>query len=410
MERVELARILGAGPTVGETRDRVVEERDPARFMDRFVAAVADGGTVFVADPTWAKAERAQWAALRGSAAGSGREPERRGWLCLPTGGSSGRMRLARHDQDTLAAAVRGCRDHFGVSRINAVGVLPLHHVSGLMAWMRCGLTGGRYMPWSWPELEEGRWPDLGPGDWFLSLVPTQLQRLLGRREAEEHLRRFRAVFLGGGPAWPDLLARAAAARLPLSPGYGMTETAAMVATLRPEEFLAGWGGSGRALPHARLSLDDDGTIRIGAESLFRGYYPHWRNEGPWTTDDLGAFDEHGSLWVLGRRDALIITGGEKVDPGEVEAVLRSTGQFGDVAVIGLPDDEWGQMVVACYAAEAGTPDLEAVAEQVAGRLAPAKRPKRYVALQDWPRSAQGKVNRRRLAELADAALGRAGG
>ena len=140
-----------------------------------------------------------------------------------------------------------------------------------------------------------------------------------------------------------------------------MTETAAMVTALRPEEFLAGRRGCGSALPHARVELDADGVIQIAAESLFRGYYPHWREGGgPWPTEDLGRFDEHGSLHVLGRRDAVIITGGEKIEPGEVEAVLRATGQFADVAVIGVPDAEWGEAVVACYPAGTKEPDLGA--------------------------------------------------
>jgi O-succinylbenzoic acid--CoA ligase len=320
------------------------------------------------------------------------------GWLCLPTGGSSGALRWARHDQYTLSAAVRGCCGHFGVSQLNAIGILPLHHVSGLMAWMRCALTGGRYVPWAWADLEAGRLPQVGPGDWFLSLVPTQLQRLLGRPEAAEWLRRFRAVLVGGGPAWPELLDRAADARLPLAPGYGMTETAAMVASLRPEEFLRGRRGCGTALPHAGLTLNEDGVIQIKAASLFRGYYPDWRDAADaWPTDDLGQFDERGGLHVLGRCDDVIISGGKKIAPAEVEAVLRSTGQFVDVAVVAVPHTEWGEMVVACYPDEAKAPDLACVEAHLAGKLAAHKRPKRYVPVA-WPRTAQGKINRKALA------------
>jgi O-succinylbenzoic acid--CoA ligase len=407
MERVELARRLGAALRVAESRDVVVEERESERFMAAFAEAVAAGGTVFVADPSWGAAERTQLAALLQSQIASCGSRSEQGWLCLPTGGTSGTLRLARHDQDTLSAAVRGCSGHFQVRQINAIGVLPLHHVSGLMAWIRCALTGGRYLPCRWEEMEGGHWPETGKGDWFLSLVPTQLQRLLDRPEAAERLQRFRAVFVGGGPVWPELLDRAAEARLPLAPGYGMTETAAMVAALRPEEFLAGRRGCGSALPHARFELDADGGIQIAAESLFRGYYPLWREAGPWQTEDLGRRDEHGSLHVIGRRDAVIITGGEKVEPGEVEAALRATGQFADVAVIGMPDAAWGEAVVACYPAGLKEPDISAVGQHIAGQLAPHKRPKHYICLAAWPRNDQGKVNRRELAALASEAAGR---
>jgi O-succinylbenzoic acid--CoA ligase len=406
MERVELVRQLGAGVRKGRARDMIVAERDPARFMIRFGEAVAAGGTVFIMDPAWGEAEREQFASLTDEkkeipSPEAGRDT---GWLCLPTGGSSGMRRLARHDQNTLSAAVRGCSQHFQTGRINAVGVLPLHHVSGLMAWLRCALTGGRYLPWNWPDMEVGRWPETVRGDWFLSLVPTQLQRLLDRRASVEHLRRFRAVLLGGGPAWPELLERAAEARLPLAPGYGMTETAAMVTALRPEEFLAGRRGCGAALPHGRLTIGANGVIQIAGESLFHGYYPNWRTGGPWATDDLGRFDEHGGLHWLGRRDAVIITGGEKVEPGEVEMALRATGQFADVAVVGLADREWGEMVTAVYPTRGTPPDLDAVARFIAGRLAPHKRPKRYLQIARWPRNDQGKLNRRELRVLAEAA------
>jgi O-succinylbenzoic acid--CoA ligase len=425
MERIELARCLGFDGRGGAIHHTVIEERLPERFMQAFRCAVAVGGTVFVADPSWGAVERARLAEVVGQSPATrgqrsidnlrseveDRESETgQGWLCLPTGGSSGVVRWARHDQDTLAAAVRGFCGHFEVGQVNAVGVLPLHHVSGLMAWMRCAFTGGRYIPWAWADMEAGRWPQPGAGDWFLSLVPTQLQRLLGRPEAVDRLRRFRAVFIGGGPAWPDLLDRAADAGLPLAPGYGMTETAAMVAALKPREFLLGRRGCGSALPHAVLTLNQDGVIQIAAGSLFHGYFPGWREEpGPWSTEDLGRVDEKGELQVIGRRDAVIISGGKKIEPAEVEAVLRSTGQFVDVAVLGVPDAEWGESVVAAYPDDTNAPDLALVERFLAGGIASYKRPKHYVAV-GWPRNAQGKINRKALKVLVAAKIGGPGG
>jgi O-succinylbenzoic acid--CoA ligase len=409
MERIELARSLEADGRAGQPRDVTIEESQPDRFMQALRDAVAAGGTVMVVDPSWGAVERAQFAAVvaqapmaDGPSAIENQKSEiERGWLCLPTGGSSGALRWARHDQGTVGAAVRGYCEHFGVNQVNAVGVLPLYHVSGLMAWMRCAITGGSYVSWGWTDLEAGNWPEIGAGDWFISLVPTQLQRLLARPGAADWLRRFRAIHLGGGPAWPDLLDWAAELRVPLAPGYGMTETAAMVASLRPEEFLQGRRGCGTALPHAGLTLREDGVIQIASASLFRGYFPRGReNAGAWSTEDLGRFDAQGGLHVLGRRDAVIISGGEKVDPAEVEAVLRLTGQFADVAVVGVPDAEWGETVVACYPAGTKTPDLTRLEPHIVRDLAPSKRPKHYVPVA-WPRNAQGKINRAALAALA---------
>ena len=400
MERADLARLLGAEPGAGPAGDGLVAECDARAFQAAFARAVAAGGTVFLADPAWGVTEQAQAAELRARAAVTERE---RGWLCIPTGGSSGQIKFARHDQTTVAAAVEGFCAHFRVTRINAVGLLPLHHVSGLMAWLRCVLTGGQYLPWDWAALREGRLPErpAADGDWFLSLVPTQLAQLIEQPAAVAWLRSFRAVFVGGGPAWPALIESGSRLRLPLSLSYGMTETAAMVTALRPEEFLAGGRGCGTALAHAVLRLEPDGGVVIRAASLFRGYYPTLSSEPEWSPEDLGRFDAQGSLHLLGRRDGLIITGGEKVNPVEVEAALRETGLLADVVVLGLPDERWGEAVTAFHPRGATDLDQSSVERALADRLAPYKRPKRYVAVGTWPRNAQGKVNRAALRELA---------
>jgi O-succinylbenzoic acid--CoA ligase len=380
--------------------------------MAAFAAGVASERPVFLADPVWGAAERAALGAMIQSSVGPKLPVEPRGWLMIPSGGSGGKLKFARHDQDTVAAAVLGFSRHFAVDRIHSLGVLPLHHVSGLMAWMRAALTGGSYLPWDWKRLEAGERPFLSSGPWFLSVVPTQLQRLLGSPGAIEWLRGFQAVFVGGGPVWPALAAAAAEARLPISLSYGTTETAAMAAALRPDEFLAGGRSCGLPLPHAQIDLTAEGVVRIAGESVFHGYFPDRNFEartvppsgGSMTearqciTGDLGRIDKGGRLSILGRRDALVITGGKKVDPSEVEAALWATGEFSDLAVVGVPDPEWGEALVACYPADQKPPDLARVAAGCAD-LAGFKRPRRYLAVSEWPRNAQGKVNR--LALLA---------
>lgn len=354
-------------------------------------------GVVFLVDPRWGADESARVdEALRVESAETAADV---GWLCVPTGGTSGTVKFARHDERTLASAVGGFCAHFGLGRVNAVDVLPPFHVSGLMARVRCATTGGTHVAWDWRRLETGERPELpeADGGWVISLVPTQLQRLLGDDAAREWLRRFRVIFVGGGPSWPELTEAAAQARLPLSLGYGMTETAAMVAALTPAEFLAGERSAGRAMPHARIALSADGRISIEGESVFRGYWPELRIGRRFETADLGAIDGSGYLRVLGRADAVIISGGEKVQPAEVEAALRATGEFEDVAVIGVPDPEWGESVVACYPAQERPPRLERVEALLRERLGAFKRPKRYVAVADWPRNAQGKLNRGEL-------------
>jgi len=395
MERGDLAGRLGVPPAGPAGVSRVVEEAEPARFMASFARAVADGGNIFLANPVWRSAERAELARLLGAG-----ECADRGWLMIPSGGAGGALKFARHDGWTIAAAVEGFRRHFAMERVDSVCVLPLHHVSGFMAWMRSALTGGSFIPWAWKDAEAGRFPADIPAGCCLSLVPTQLQRLIASGRSVEWLRRFRILFLGGAPAWDGLLEEAARLGLPLSPSYGTTETAAMVAALKPEQFLGGRRGCGAPLPHARIDIGDGGIVRIAGESLFRGYFPEMRNERSWSPGDVGAFDPNGSLVILGRSDDLIMTGGKKVAPAEVEAALRSSGEFTDVAVIGLPDPEWGQLVVACRPAGSREPDPERLEAALSG-LAPFKHPKRYVGVSPCPRNAQGKINRAELARLA---------
>lgn len=202
MTRSEFAAILGAPvgliaePHPGAT---VIAEADPRKFMSALAAAVARGGDVFLCDPGGGESERAHVTALLGhQVSGFKSQVSALGWLMIPTGGTSGAMKFARHDEETLSAAVSGFAQHFGLETVNAAGVLPLHHVSGLMAWLRCALTGGEFRPLDWKAVEGGELPALPPkpDGWTLSLVPTQLERLLRQgveRVAPNALARFAA-------------------------------------------------------------------------------------------------------------------------------------------------------------------------------------------------------------------------
>lgn len=397
MERVELAHLLG------KTHDHPVPTGlhcfAPLDSVEltRELAAVASGqATMFLCDQNWGHSEHDQLDALLAKNTVSA-DPER-GWLCLPTGGTSGFLRFARHDQNTLLAATNGFLKHFRMKQVNAVGVLPLHHVSGFMAWARCAFTGGRFVDWEWKRLEAGELPpDTGGKEWVISLVPTQLHRLMSQASVLDWLRSFKLVFVGGAPAWPSLLDRAAAEKLPISLTYGMTETAAMMTALKPRDFLAGRRNVGKPMPHASVTLSSGGTIEIRGDSVFRGYYPDWNDSGVFCTEDLAEIDGKGALSILGRRDSMIISGGKKIAPAEVEAALLASGFVGDVAVLGMPDPEWGQRVVACLPEPLQEGAEARIDTHLRDSLAPYKRPRSYVVVRPWPRNEQGKVNHEAL-------------
>lgn len=333
--------------------------------------------------------------------------------VMIATGGTTAGPRFAVHTWATLESAALGLQAWLECGPIDSVCVLPLHHVSGLMQAVRSYATGGVLTLWDWSRAASGHFPSFPAGDRtaVISLVPTQLARLLDLKDGADWLRGFHGVFLGGAAAWPELLARARAERISLAPCYGMTETAAQITTLRPQEFLEGAGGVGAVLPHASVDIVDEsgalvpagaeGRVRVRARSLFFGYFPDPEPQPRafLDTNDRGVLDGRGRLTVLGRIDSVINTGGEKVEPLEVEAAIRALGAA-DVSVFGAPDAHWGETVVAvvvgCALADA---DLHTRLRQI---LAPHKVPKRFIRAEALPRSEAGKLDRRALRALLE--------
>lgn len=356
--------------------------------------AKVHAGRWLLFDPYWSHAQRARHVEILDSVPPA--DPGAPGWLCIPTGGSSGGLRFARHDEATLSAAVRGFVAHFELGEINAVDVLPPWHVSGLMARVRCAATGGVHLAWDWKRLEQGEFPELDRAKtWVASLVPTQLQRLLAGPAAVTWLRQLKLLFVGGGPVWPELADAAAAVGLPVVLSYGMTETAAMIVAQRPGDFAHGDRSSGVAMPHGRVSVSADGHVVVAGASLMRGYLGGEELGGELTTADLGRTDDEGRLLVAGRDDDVVITGGEKVSLREIEAVLRAWPGWNDLAVVAVPDAEWGEAMAVCY------PEIESTmpVADLEARLARHQRPRHWLEFEagDWPRNAQGKIDRAAL-------------
>lgn len=406
----------------------LLSEPDPFCFLAYFTAACSFPCSIVVCNPTWTEAEFQQVIALvtpdlvMGSrelqeitGAGEASQPLAPGLsshILIPTGGSSGKIRFARHTWETLIASVRGFQQHFQVEQVNSLCVLPLYHVSGLMQFMRSLLTGGKLAIVPFKSLQAGSFPPLPHDHFFLSLVPTQLHRLLTHSLINSPtllLPQKLTILLGGALAWDELLEKARSLQLPIAPTYGMTETASQIATLRPEEFLQGRSGCGRVLPHARVTIRDEagntlpanqvGQVTIAAKSLMLGYFPASERPGEFVTEDYGYLDQEGYLHILGRRDGTIITGGKNVYPAEVESAIWATGLVTDVCVVGLADADWGQMVTAVYVPARSTTQAE-LQRAIASRLSRYKHPKRWIALQEFPRNAQGKVNYQQVMAL----------
>lgn len=365
LARVTLRRQqLQQCPAAALAQGVLITEKNPLEFATLFFAAASLQIPIILANPNWGQQEWRELGSLVAptSVFGKGFTCEDcddcdahiidqqehaskvnhppAGSILIPTGGSTGGVKLAIHTWDTLAAACAGVQSFLGGGPVNSCCVLPLYHVSGLMQLLRAYHSGG-YLRFDEDEV----------ADACVSYVPTQLQRALSDPERTQKLATARAIFVGGAAMSESLIAQTRAAHLPVVPVYGMTETAAMIAAVPAESFLADPTAGAQAMGEAHIEIDSDGRIRIDSPSLFKGYHgrpPIDLSQG-YLTDDEGRIDGKGHLHVVGRIDRLINSGGEKIDPREVESAVAKLSGVNEVLAVGLPDAEWGQRLVVYY-------------------------------------------------------------
>ncbi len=319
--------------------------------------------------------------------------------IMIPTGGTSGNIRFAIHTWHTLSASIKGFTDFFNLKQVNSFCILPLHHVSGLMQFIRSFLTQGKILIYPYSNLKKEITPPLNFENYFISLVPTQLQFLLTSNP--KFLKQFQTILLGGAPPWSRLLQTARSYNLNIAPTYGRTETASQIVTLKPEDFWQGNNSTGQVLPHANVSLTEEKNIIIEAESLYFGYYPNYELQNNLITDDLGYFDRENYLYILGRNSQKIITGGENVFPREIENIILETNLVHEIAIIGVADEQWGEVVTAVYVPQDEKLDLNPIKDTIKQQLSPIKQPKHWIKVPQLPRNQQGKVNYSTLRKIA---------
>lgn len=313
---------------------------NPMDFWGQFIGALEAGRNSALIDPGWP----ADWHGPMRAATDS--LPVAEGpAILIATSGTSGMPKFCIHDLKTLGSAAEAFSVRFGCRGIiNCVNILPENHVGGLMPVLRSAACGGRVHFADYRDAASLRAAPFALGSAAISVVPTQLRRMLAVPGFTQLLREFGLVFVGGAACPPDILQQARAQNIRLAPCYGSTETAAMVTAMDPEEFLSGSLGVGTPLPHADIRVSAEGRICVTAPSVFHGYLP--KNEGfsrqPFFTGDIGHLDSSGGLHIDGRADRVIITGGEKVHPEQVESAAVATGLVNGANCIGLPDKDWG--------------------------------------------------------------------
>jgi o-succinylbenzoate---CoA ligase len=283
---------------------------------------------------------------------------------------------------------------------------LPLFHVGGLAILLRSAIYGiAAVVHESFDERAVNRAIDEERVT-IVSVVSAMLQRMLDVRGDDPYPPWLRCVLLGGGPAPRPLLERCAARAVPVVQTYGLTESGSQVATLAPEDALRKLGSAGKPLFPTDLCVDaapgQVGEILARGPTISPGYVNQSpRAPGDWLrTGDLGRLDDEGYLYVVDRRDDLIISGGENVYPAEVEAALLAHPEVAEAGVAGVADPTWGQAVFAAVVLRAGA---RATAEELRAhcraRLAAYKVPSRLRLVEALPRNAAGKLLRRRLVE-----------
>lgn len=267
--------------------------------------------------------------------------------VVIATSGSTGAPKGVLLSAAALRASAAATR-----LRLGGAGrwllALPTSHVAGVQVIVRSLLAGTRPAVL---DCRSGFRPERfdTSGCRYTALVPTQLRRLLDAGCAA--LRDLDAVLVGGAATAPALLAQARAAGVRVVTTYGMSETA------------GGCVYDGLPLEGVRVRLDPRGHVELAGPTLAHGYLgdpaasARAFADGWFRTGDVGRLDVHGRLHVLGRADGVIVSGGEKVAPARVEAVLLAQPGVHDACVVGLPDSEWGEVVGAAVVAPGGDPN-----------------------------------------------------
>ncbi|XGI83476.1 o-succinylbenzoate--CoA ligase [Halorutilales archaeon Cl-col2-1] len=286
---------------------------------------------------------------------------------------------------------------------------LPMYHMGGLSHVFRAALHGTAAVVQEGFDAEETVENIAEYGVTQVSLVPTTLRRILDTG-IDSQLDSLRYVLLGGAPASEDLLRESREAGVRVCPTYGMTETASQIATVSPyaSETDTETVGVGRPLVSTRITvLDEDdqpvetgetGEIVVSGSTVTEGYYglPDETSEAfcehGLRTGDLGYRDESGRLYVVGRKDEVIITGGENVNPNEVTELLLEHPRLEDAAVIGVDDEEWGERICALVVpVDEDEVDVRGYCRE---RLAGYKCPRTVAFVDEIPRTESGTVDR----------------
>jgi o-succinylbenzoate---CoA ligase len=331
------------------------------------------------------------------------------------TSGTSGRPKGARISYGNLWFSAIGSTLHLGHLLDDVwLAAMPMFHVGGLSILFRAAVGA---LPVVLQERFDPRrmMSAIADGATLVSVVPFMLQRMLEAHGDARWPASVRRVLVGGSSTPSNLIEECLGLGIPVAPTYGLTEATSQATTLLPEVAASKPGSSGLPLPLTEVRiivrsgtamLGDIGSIEIRGPTLFAGYLgaddrtAGMTADGWFQTGDAGYLDDEGYLYVVDRRDDLIISGGENVYPAEIERVLHDHPSVIDAGVIGVADGDWGSRPVAAvvWRGDPETAHAELL-RHCEERLARYKIPDRILILPELPRTPSGKLLRRELRE-----------
>ena len=348
--------------------------------------------------------------------------------IVLFTSGTTSRPKAVELSHHNLTSYVMGTVE-FGSADADGAALIcvPPYHIAGVGAALS-NLYAGRKMVYL-TRFDANEWIRLvrDEGVTTATVVPTMLDRIVGALQVQKTpLPTLRTLAYGGSKV-PLPLVRTA---LDLLPGvgfvnaYGLTETSSTIAVLTPEDHRAAHdatdeairrrlGSVGQPVPGIEVQIrGDDGAVLGPGESgelfvrgdqvsgKYTGIGSVLDQDGWFPTKDVAALDRDGYLFITGRSDDTIIRGGENIAPAEVEDVLVEHPSVRDVAVVGVEDPQWGQIIVAVVVPADGTdPDAEELRAHVRNTLRGSRTPDRVVFRDELPTTPTGKVLRRDLVD-----------
>ncbi len=326
------------------------------------------------------------------------------------TSGSTGRPKGVVHTVGNHVYSAAGVISFFGLTPDDRWLVsLPIHHVGGLSIFARTFLSGGAAVFLPTRQAVDQALVEKKAS--FISVVPTQLIRFMVSPGIPEALSHVRGILLGGSPVPGWVIDKALDLSLPIIPSYGSTESCSLVTAVAPGSDRAAYRTAGKLLPHRKLSTGEDGRIRLGGKTRFAYYLedetPIFPFESGWfATSDLGKADADGNWRILGRADDVFISGGENINPFEIERHLMAIDGIDAAVVVPAPHPEFGHVPWA-FVSSPLVPDPADIASELRKTLPGFKVPKRILFMNPADTASGIKTDR---AFLKQKALQMAGG